>query len=80
MAPAIQMVSACLPPGDAYMEVVKKGEKTAAGGWLKCFHQAFVGGCYIGFGGLLSFVIGGQLHDDRVHDVLVHLGWTRPRC
>ena len=61
MAPAIPMVSICLPPADAYMAVVQKGEKTVAGGALKCFHQAFVGGCYIGFGGLLSMVIGGQL-------------------
>lgn len=61
MAPAIPIMSICLPPGDAYMEIVKKGEKTVAGGWLKCFHQAFVGGCYIGFGGLLSMAIGGQI-------------------
>jgi len=60
MAP-IQLVSTCLPPNEAYFKIVKKGEDTVAGGALKCFHQAFVGGCYIGFGGLLSMAIGGQI-------------------
>jgi formate/nitrite transporter len=60
MAP-IPTMSLCLTPNEAYMKIVKKGEDTVAGGWLKCFHQAFVGGCYIGFGGLLSMAIAGQI-------------------
>ena len=60
MAP-IDMVSTCLPPGDAYYKIVQKGEDAAKSPWYKVFHQAFVGGCYIGFGGLLSMVIGGQI-------------------
>jgi len=60
MAPLL-VVSTCLLPGDAYHKIVKKGEDTVANGWLKCFHQAFIGGCYIGFGGLLSFAIAGQI-------------------
>jgi formate/nitrite transporter len=61
MAPGIPTYSVCLPPNEAYFEIVKKGEKAAASPSIKVFHQAFVGGCYIGFGGLLSMVIGGQL-------------------
>jgi formate/nitrite transporter FocA (FNT family) len=60
MAP-IPVYSVCLPPNEAYMKVVQKGVDTKNAPWYKCFHQAFVGGCYIGFGGLLSMVIGGQM-------------------
>ena len=55
------MMSLCLPPGDAYMKIVQKGEDAANAPSIRVFHQAFVGGCYIGFGGLLSMVIGGQI-------------------
>lgn len=55
------MVSVCLPPKDAYFKVVQKGEDAAKASWIKIFHQSYVGGCYIGFGGLLSMVIAGQL-------------------
>ena len=55
------VVESCLPPGDAYMKIVQKGEDAANAPSIRVFHQAFVGGCYIGFGGLLSMVIGGQI-------------------
>jgi formate/nitrite transporter len=55
------IVSVCLPPKEAYFKIVEKGEQAANAPTIKVFHQAFVGGCYIGFGGLLSMVIGGQL-------------------
>merc|ERR1711871_1111408 len=61
MAPGIPVYSVCLPPDQAYFEIVKKGEKSSKSPSIKVFHQAFVGGCYIGFGGLLSMVIGGQI-------------------
>ena len=54
------IVSVCLPPKDAYFKIVEKGEQAANAPTIKVFHQAFVGGCYIGFGGLLSMVIGGS--------------------
>ena len=60
MAP-IPIASLCLAPSEAYFKIVQKGEDAAKASTLKIFHQAFVGGCYIGFGGLLSMVIGGQL-------------------
>ena len=60
MAP-VPMMSLCLPPGDAYMKIAQKGEDAANAPSIRVFHQAFVGGCYIGFGGLLSMVIGGQI-------------------
>ena len=60
MAPA-QVISLCLSPAEAYDKIVQKGADSAAAPPVKVFHQAFIGGCYIGFGGLLSMVIGGQL-------------------
>jgi formate/nitrite transporter len=55
------MVSLSLPPNEAYFKIVQKGDDSAKAPWIKVFHQAFVGGCYIGFGGLLSMAVGGQI-------------------
>ena len=60
MAP-MQTFNICLTPDQVYHKIAQKGADTANAPWQKVFHQAFVGGCYIGFGGLLSFVIGGQI-------------------
>lgn len=57
----IPVASLCLAPAEAYGKIVQKGADSAAAPTIKVFHQSFVGGCYIGFGGLLSMVIGGQL-------------------
>ena len=60
MAP-IQCFSVCLTPDQVYHKIAQKGADTANAPWQKVAHQAFVGGCYIGFGGLLSEVIAGQI-------------------
>ena len=50
MAP-IQCFSVCLTPDQVYHKIAQKGADTANAPWQKVAHQAFVGGCYIGFGG-----------------------------
>ena len=42
------------------METVEKGEKIVASGVPKVFHDALIGGCYIGFGSLLSMAFASQ--------------------
>lgn len=53
--------SLCLAPKDTYFTMVLKGEETAKTPLPKMFHQSLVAGVYVGFGGLCSMAIGGQL-------------------
>ena len=61
--PALQRVDSrsVLPPKEAYNAFVEKGAANANMPGIKMFHQAFMGGLYIGVGGLLSLTISSGL-------------------
>lgn len=46
---------------DAYITFAEKGASNAHLPKRKIFHQAVLGGCYVGFGGLISIMIAGNL-------------------
>eukprot|EP00527_Entomoneis_sp_CCMP2396_P007185 CAMPEP_0198144430 /NCGR_PEP_ID=MMETSP1443-20131203/15725_1 /TAXON_ID=186043 /ORGANISM="Entomoneis sp., Strain CCMP2396" /LENGTH=366 /DNA_ID=CAMNT_0043807829 /DNA_START=24 /DNA_END=1124 /DNA_ORIENTATION=- len=48
-------------PKDAYVAFAEKGAANAKMAKRKIFHQAVLGGCYVGFGGLLSLSIAGNI-------------------
>jgi len=48
-------------PRDAYIAFAEKGASNAKMAKTKILHQAIMGGCYVGFGGLLSLSIAGNL-------------------
>lgn len=48
-------------PKDSYLAFAEKGASNAKMGKMKIFHQAVMGGAYVGFGGLLSFCIAGNI-------------------
>ena len=46
---------------DAYITFAEKGASNAHLPKRKIFHQSILGGCYVGFGGLISLMIAGNL-------------------
>lgn len=48
-------------PKDAYIAFAEKGASNAKMSKLKILHQSILGGCYVGFGGLLSLAIAGNM-------------------
>ena len=48
-------------PPDAYISFAEKGASNAHLPKRKIFHQSILGGCYVGFGGLISLAIAGNL-------------------
>jgi len=48
-------------PKDAYLAFAEKGASNAKMQKRKILHQSILGGCYVGFGGLLSLCIAGNL-------------------
>lgn len=48
-------------PPDTYISFAEKGASNAHLPKRKIFHQSFLGGCYVGFGGLISLMIAGNL-------------------
>ena len=48
-------------PKDAYIAFAEKGASNAKMQKRKILHQSILGGCYVGFGGLLSLCIAGNL-------------------
>lgn len=46
---------------DAYITFAEKGASNAHLPKRKIFHQSVLGGCYVGFGGLISLMIAGNL-------------------
>jgi formate/nitrite transporter len=48
-------------PPDTYITFAEKGASNAHLPKRKIFHQSVLGGCYVGFGGLISLMIAGNL-------------------
>ena len=48
-------------PKDAYVAFAEKGAANAKMPKRKIFHQSVLGGCYVGFGGLLSLSVAGNI-------------------
>lgn len=48
-------------PKDSYLAFAEKGASNAKMSKMKIFHQSVMGGAYVGFGGLLSFCIAGNI-------------------
>lgn len=57
----ITYVATVKSPKDAYDGMAEKGAANAKMSVAKILHQSIMGGCYVGFGGLLSLSIAGQL-------------------
>ncbi|KAG7342406.1 formate/nitrite transporter family protein [Nitzschia inconspicua] len=54
-------VSLIKSPKDAYIAFAEKGKSNAQMQWLKVLHQSILGGCYVGFGGLLALSVAGNM-------------------
>lgn len=48
-------------PKDAYISFAEKGAANAKMAKRKILHQSILGGCYVGFGGLLSLTVAGNI-------------------
>lgn len=48
-------------PRDAYLAFAEKGASNAKMSKRKIFHQSVMGGCYVGFGGLVALEVAGNL-------------------
>mmetsp|Transcript_20173 Transcript_20173/g.43548 ORF Transcript_20173/g.43548 Transcript_20173/m.43548 type:complete len:366 (-) Transcript_20173:75-1172(-) len=48
-------------PKDSYIAFAEKGAANAKMAKRKIFHQSVLGGCYVGFGGLLSLCVAGNI-------------------
>lgn len=48
-------------PRDSYMAFAEKGMSNAKMHWAKILHQSILGGAYVGFGGLLSLSVAGNI-------------------
>ena len=48
-------------PKDSYVAFAEKGAANAKMAKRKIFHQSVLGGCYVGFGALLSLSVAGKL-------------------
>jgi len=48
-------------PAETYMALADKGAANSQKPIIKIFHQSFVSGCYVGFAGLLSLSIAGNI-------------------
>lgn len=48
-------------PKDSYIAFAEKGAANAKMAKRKIFHQSVLGGCYVGFGALLSLSVAGKL-------------------
>ena len=55
-------ISSMKNPRDSYLAFADKGKSNAQMAKAKIFHQSVLGGAYVGFGGLLSFCIAGNLN------------------
>ena len=56
-----QYTSLVKSPPDTYIAFAEKGASNAHLPKRKIFHQSVLGGCYVGFGGLISLAIAGNL-------------------
>jgi len=54
-------ISSVRPPKDAYSFFAQKGAQNCLMDTPKIVHQAILGGCYVGFGGLLSLSVAGNM-------------------
>ena len=54
-------VSSIKAPVDAYIALAEKGMSNAKMSKRKILHQSILGGCYVGFGGLLSLSVAGNM-------------------
>jgi formate/nitrite transporter FocA (FNT family) len=48
-------------PKDSYIALAEKGASNAKMSKMKILHQSILGGCYVGFGGLLALSVAGNL-------------------
>ena len=48
-------------PKDSFIALAEKGASNAKMAKIKILHQSILGGCYVGFGGLLSLSVAGNL-------------------
>ena len=55
----VTTVATVKPPAEAYFGMAEKGVANAKMPLMKILHQSIMGGCYIGFGGLLSTIVSG---------------------
>mmetsp|Transcript_47772 Transcript_47772/g.153887 ORF Transcript_47772/g.153887 Transcript_47772/m.153887 type:complete len:338 (+) Transcript_47772:64-1077(+) len=56
-------VSMVRAPSETYYALVDKGAANSQKPVMKIFHQSFIAGCYVGFAGLLSLSISGNIGD-----------------
>ena len=56
----VTAVASVKSPKEAYDGMAEKGAANAKLPALKILHQSIMGGCYVGFGGLLSMVVAGN--------------------
>jgi hypothetical protein len=54
-------ISSMKSPKDAYVAFAEKGKANAKMAKRKIFHQSILGGCYVGFGALLSLSVAGTI-------------------
>jgi len=54
-------VSSIKSPKDSYIALAEKGMSNAKMSKRKILHQSILGGCYVGFGGLLSLSVAGNM-------------------
>mmetsp|Transcript_5998 Transcript_5998/g.17934 ORF Transcript_5998/g.17934 Transcript_5998/m.17934 type:complete len:306 (-) Transcript_5998:120-1037(-) len=57
----VQSVASVKTPPEAYRSLAEKGAANAKLDPLKILHQSIMGGCYVGFGGLLSTMVAGNV-------------------
>jgi formate/nitrite transporter len=55
----VAAVATVKTPKETYMGMAEKGRDNAKMSWEKIMHQSIMGGCYVGFGGLLSTMVAG---------------------
>jgi len=57
----VASVSTVKTPKETYLGMAEKGRDNAKMSPMKIMHQSIMGGCYVGFGGLLSTMIAGSV-------------------
>ena len=58
--PVTSAVATVKTPKETYLGMAAKGADNAKMSIAKILHQSIMGGCYVGFGGLLSTVVAGM--------------------
>lgn len=68
-------------PKDSYVAFAEKGAANAKMAKRKIFHQSVLGGCYVGFGALLSLSVAGEfqsMHSIHARDSTHHALYQLP--